>query len=213
MPGRLEFAAVLRKALLEERPKIVGVELPVTLEAAYARAVDRLPAMSVIVYADQGEEDTAVYVPVEPSDPFTEALRTAREIGAQVVFLDPDAGERPHLGRALSGYLRAAIDRARAIRRMLPPVSADRVRKKSNGTRMESRGSCRAPIRWRASSSVISLNLLDPVLDAMERPQAQPFSRRRMGCAGAESASRRRWPKLRRTIRGCRSAMKISAWQ
>ena len=34
---------------------------------------------------------------MEPADPFTEALRTAEEIGAEVIFLEPDTQERPHL--------------------------------------------------------------------------------------------------------------------
>ena len=96
VPGRLEFAAAVRRALLKERPAVVAVELPATLESAYGQALKRLPAMSVIFYADSAEEDTAVYVPVEPADPFIEALRTAREIQARIVFIDPDAGERPH---------------------------------------------------------------------------------------------------------------------
>ena len=32
------------------------------------------------------DEERAIYVPVEPTDPFTEAIRTAQEIGAEVLF-------------------------------------------------------------------------------------------------------------------------------
>ncbi len=101
-PGRLEFALEVRRALLREKPQVVAVEMPVTLEGAWMRAIEQLPEISVIVYPDEdlksdGEEDHAIYVPVEPADPFTEAVRTAREIGAQVVFADPDSGRRPHL--------------------------------------------------------------------------------------------------------------------
>ena len=88
MPGRLEFAALLRQELLRDKPAIVAVELPVTLEAVYQRAIGRLPELSVITYEDEGQ-DRAVYLPVEVTDPFTEALRTAREIGAQTVFSIP----------------------------------------------------------------------------------------------------------------------------
>ncbi len=52
--------------------------------------------MTVIFYPE-GEEDEAVYIPVEPCDPFVEAIRTAVAIGAEIVFTDPDMGERPHL--------------------------------------------------------------------------------------------------------------------
>ena len=124
VPGKVEFAAAVRRELRKSRPQIVALELPVTLEKAYRKAVDRLPAMSVIFYSDPGQEDIAVYVPVEPADPFIEAIRTAREIDAQIVFLDPDAGERPHLGE-LPGYLRASFHHARSIRLLVPFASAD----------------------------------------------------------------------------------------
>jgi hypothetical protein len=42
---------------------------------------------TVILYtAESGDDDRAIYVPVEPADPFTEALRTAEEIGAEVML-------------------------------------------------------------------------------------------------------------------------------
>ncbi len=61
-----------------------------TLEKQYAAAVERLPQMSVIVIpeTEQDDEERATFVPIEPGDPFIEALRTAREIGAQLDFLD-----------------------------------------------------------------------------------------------------------------------------
>ena len=53
--------------------------------ACIAGASQRLPEISVILY--EGEtEDHLIYVPVEPADPFTEAVRTAREMGAEVAF-------------------------------------------------------------------------------------------------------------------------------
>ena len=85
VPGKLEFAAEVRRAMLRAKPQVVAVELPTTLRDAYLRAVERLPEMSVILYSDENEEGRAVYVPVEPADPFTEAIRTAREIGAECI--------------------------------------------------------------------------------------------------------------------------------
>ena len=77
VPGKLEFAIEVRRAILEARPDVVALELPGTLEQAYLRAVKRLPEMSVIFYHDEkDEEDQAIYVPVEPADPFVEAIRT-----------------------------------------------------------------------------------------------------------------------------------------
>src|SRR5260221_9794258 len=78
VPGKLEFAIEVRRAILREKPQVIAVELPTTLRDAYLRAVERLPEMSLILYNDEQEEDRAVYVPVEPADPFTEAIRSGR---------------------------------------------------------------------------------------------------------------------------------------
>ena len=97
-PGRMEFAIEVRQAILRERPEVVAVELPATLQDAWMRAVSRLPEMSLIFYPDEtAGYDQAIYVPVEPADPFTEAIRTGIEIGAEIVFVDPDAGQRKTL--------------------------------------------------------------------------------------------------------------------
>src|SRR3954447_4424118 len=67
VPGRVEFAAEVRQAIQRERPEAMALELPVTLEEAWLRAVRRLPEISVIVYPDEtGRDDQAVYVPIEP---------------------------------------------------------------------------------------------------------------------------------------------------
>ena len=108
VPGRLEFAIEVRRRILADRPQVVAVELPENLEGAYRKALKRLPAISVIFYGDalsrvgafhdqDDDFDGAIYVPVEPTDPFVEAIRTALEIGAEVVFADPDSTERPHI--------------------------------------------------------------------------------------------------------------------
>src|SRR5881394_1232194 len=94
-PGRMEFAEEVRRIILRERPQVVAVELPSTLGASFLSAVARLPELSIILYSIKREE--MVYVPVEITDPFIEAIRTAHEIGAEVFFVDPDVGDRPHL--------------------------------------------------------------------------------------------------------------------
>ena len=53
VPGRMEFAIALRKALLEHKPQVVAVELPNFLERSYQRALARLPEISVILYHDE----------------------------------------------------------------------------------------------------------------------------------------------------------------
>src|SRR5262245_54926614 len=77
VPGRLEFAIEVRQAILNTRPQVVALELPVTLQHAWLRGISRLPEMSLIFYPDESAgQDTAVYVPIEPADPFTEAIRS-----------------------------------------------------------------------------------------------------------------------------------------
>jgi hypothetical protein len=179
VPGRLEFSIELRRALLEGRPKVVAVELPATLREAYLRAIDRLPEMSVILHPEEtGEEDRAVYIPVEPADPFVEALRTAREIGAAMEFVEPDLGERPHLpDRYPDPYSIRHIGLEKYIEayRVYPQP-------RSNKTAAHAAG-----IAWKLQGLdplasvvvVVSLNMIDPVLDAIQEPQAQPMARTR----------------------------------
>jgi hypothetical protein len=172
-PGRLEFAAAVREKIRAMRPAVVAVELPVTIESAYREAVDRLPQITALVYPDQVDEDQNIYVLVEPADPFTEAIRSAEEVGAQVVFIDPALGEKPHLPDdypdpfalnyiSLSQY----IDTYR-----LEPQP------RNDETALHA-----SRIAWKLQGAdpfaetlvVLSLNLLDPVLDAMETPQPAP---------------------------------------
>jgi hypothetical protein len=175
VPGRLEFALEVRKRILETRPEVVAVELPETLESLYLDGVRRLPQISVIFYEDA---DQAVYNPIEPTDPFIEAVRTAQEIGARVVFADPDTSERPHLPDSYpdtySLHFISLRDYVEAWR-VYPPERTPDVERFAEG------------IAWKLQGAdplarvlvVISLNLLDPVLDAMDRPAAEPRRRRR----------------------------------
>ncbi|MEX2264912.1 MAG: hypothetical protein WD696_23360 [Bryobacteraceae bacterium] len=178
VPGRLEFAVEVRRAILRERPPVVAVELPATLRAVWLRAVGRLPQMSVILYEDGKEEDRMVYVPVEPADPFTEAVRTAIEIGAEVVFADPDVGERPHLKDLYPdtySLRHIPLDRYVEAYRVYPQPRSPEIERHAQG------------IAWKLQGAdplarvmvVVSLNLLDALLDAMQEPQARPMGRKR----------------------------------
>jgi hypothetical protein len=183
-PGRLEFAVEVRRAILRDKPQVVALELPISLQPHYLRAIARLPEISVIVYPDLSaeaaalEEGRAVYVPVEPADPFVEAIRSALEIGAEVVFTDPESGERPHLRDSYPDtYAINYIGCRKYVEeyRVYPQERSDEIERHAQG------------IAWKLQGSdplarvlvVVSLNLLDPVLDAMDEPQAQPMSRLR----------------------------------
>jgi hypothetical protein len=177
VPGRVEFAIELRRLLLKDRPPVVAVELPGFLADTYRRALARLPEITVILYTDESDagsdEDRAVYVPVEPADPFTEALRTAEEIGAEVIFLEPDSLERPHLPDTYPdtySIRRVGLDRYIEAYRVWPQ------------TRTEEVAAHASAMAWKLQGAdpsanvlvVVSLNLLDPLLDAMEAPQDAP---------------------------------------
>ncbi|HTM52039.1 MAG TPA: hypothetical protein VL285_25265 [Bryobacteraceae bacterium] len=173
VPGRMEFAMELRRELLAARPDVVAVELPANLQLAYMQAVLRLPEMSVLLYPGGDDQDQAIYVPVEPADPFTEAIRTAVGIGAEVLFADPGVGERPHLpDHYPDTYSISRIGAARFVEayRVYPQPRSDQIARHASG------------IAWKLQGAdplarvfcVISLNLLDPVLDAMEEPQPEP---------------------------------------
>jgi hypothetical protein len=176
VPGRMEFSIELRRAILRERPRIVAVELPGSLEDAYLQALARLPEMSVIVYGDPKEEERGIFVPVEPCDPFTEAVRTGLEIDAEVVFIEPDVAERPHLPDTYPDpYSIRHIGLARYIEayRVHPQERSEEIAEHSAGMAWKLQGS--DPLA--RVFVVVSLNMLDPLLDAMESPADQPRDR------------------------------------
>lgn len=172
-PGRVEFAQAVRAQILKDSPAVVAVELPVTIEDAFLKAIDRLPAMSAIVYPDDLDDERNIYVMVEPTDPFTEAVRTAREIGAQVVFIDPAIGERPHLPDDYPDpyaihYL--GLEKYLELYRLQPQPRNDET--DLHASRMAWKLQGADP--FARTLIVLSLNLLDPLLDAMEQPQPAP---------------------------------------
>ena len=176
-PGRLEFAIELRRLILDERPRVVAVELPGALEDVYLQALARMPQMSVIVYPDALDDERAIYVPVEPCDPFTEAVRTGIDASAEIVFLEPDVAERPHVPDNYPdtyAIRRIGLDRYIEAYRLWPIARTEEI--DAHATAMA----------WKLQGTdplanvlvVVSLNLLDPLLDAMERPQDAPSYKR-----------------------------------
>jgi hypothetical protein len=176
VPGRVEFAAAVRKALLEERPGTVAVELPGWLERHYRAAVERLPEMSVIAYPEETESDRGVYLVVEPGDPFVEAVRTALETGAELLFLEPDAIDRPHLPDTYPDTFALKtipLDSYVEAYRVHPQPRNDETADHAAAMAYKLQGADPTADTF----AVVSLNLLDAVLDAMESPQAEPRRR------------------------------------
>ncbi len=176
VPGRIEFAARVRRLLLAQRPKVVAVELPSSLEKVYTKAINRMPRLSVIVISDplDDEKDTT-YIPVEPSDPFVEALRSAIEIGAELIFLEPATQSRPHFeDHYPEPWAVEVIGTERYVERY-------RVHPQPRTSTVDAHA---AAMAWKLQGAdpsastcvVVSLNMLDPLLDAMEVPQEEPPS-------------------------------------
>ncbi|MGD0301362.1 MAG: hypothetical protein ABSE86_30155 [Bryobacteraceae bacterium] len=177
VPGRLEFSAALRRAIFEQRPRLVAVELPGSLEDTYLQALARLPEMSVILYPDPQDEERGVYVPVEPCDPFTEAVRTGLEVDAEVIFIEPDSGDRPHLPDTYPdpySIKHIGIEKYIEAYRVYPQERNDEIAAHAAGMAWKLQGA--DPLAQ--VFVVVSLNLLDPLLDAMETPQEPPSRRR-----------------------------------
>src|SRR5579875_1554835 len=175
VPGRIEFALRVRRYLLEHRPGVIAVELPSSLEREYRKALERMPRMSVILIPEESgeEEDRATYIPIEPADPFIEALRVAQEIAAEIVFLEPPTHERPHVSDTYpEPYALEFIG-------MESYVEAYRVHPQPRTPELESHA---AAMAWKLQGAdplasvcaLVSLNTLDPILDAMELPQDEP---------------------------------------
>lgn len=175
LPGRIEFSSRVRRYLIEQRPDVVAVELPSSLEGRYTAALERLPRMSVILIPEEigDDQERATYIPIEPADPFVEALRTAGEMRASTIFLEPATHERPHLNDTYpEPYSVEIIGMERY-------VEAYRVYPQPRTPELEAHAAAMAwklqgADPWASICVVVSLNMLDPLLDAMEIPQDAP---------------------------------------
>ncbi len=177
VPGRVEFAVEVRQWLIETRPDVLAIELPYSLRSHYMRAIARFPEISIIKLRDPVDSSQWVYIPVEPTDPFVEALRTAQELGIPIEFLEPNWGDRPHVGDAYPDtYVVQMIGRERYINsyRLQESEPTDDMLEYAAAMARKLQGT--SPDREVAA--VISLNVLDLILDAMEIPQEHPIKRR-----------------------------------
>jgi len=112
---KVEFARAVRRAITHFGPDKVAVELAHGLKESYLAAVARFPYLSVLALSSapldaQAEQDAkdmglspedleelagVILLPVEPTDPFAEAVRTAGELGRPVHFVDLQIGHYP----------------------------------------------------------------------------------------------------------------------
>ena len=82
--GRLEYAWLVRQVIAATSPTAIAVEQAESLTSAVDQAIDRLPLLSVVSYADPREHGRPVYLPIEPADPLVEAIRRGHELGIPV---------------------------------------------------------------------------------------------------------------------------------
>ena len=91
--GSGDFAVQVREELLSRPYDCVAVPLPPSFQEDVEAAVDRLPAISVVVQVDaeshEGEGETGFsYVPIDPCQGVIAALRTARGERIARAFID-----------------------------------------------------------------------------------------------------------------------------
>ena len=89
----MEFADAVRDLFLRIKPDAVAVELPRSVQTVMENGVRRLPESSVVLY--QNDKGETIYLPVEPADPLTEAVRSALEAQIPVHFVDLDLDTYP----------------------------------------------------------------------------------------------------------------------
>lgn len=172
---RLESAVAVRRALDDVDPEAVAVEVPSSLQALWMRAIDRLPAISVILY--ETAEDETVYLPVHPADPAVEASRWARERGRPVVCADLDVdGYADHHDRVPDPYAMTRLGLGAylaAFRAGARPVDAqDARREASMAYRIQEllRGGAARVL------TVAGMRHLDGIASALAIDQGAPFT-------------------------------------
>ncbi|MDZ7637132.1 MAG: hypothetical protein U5J83_02575 [Bryobacterales bacterium] len=174
-PGRMEFALEVRRRLLEWLPGVVAVELPVTLRETILAAVKRLPEVSIVVYEDPADADRGVYLPIEAADPLIEAVRTGLQIGAEILFLEPDVAERPHHQHLYpDSYALTRTDYERYVSAWCESAGTAEdpsLRPLAEGMAWKLQGANPEA----ATAVVLSFALLNPVRRAFAIPQEEPL--------------------------------------
>ena len=89
---RIEFATEVRSLILNEKPDVICVELPLSLRENILEGVRHLPYHSVIIYGNEANQYSGFIV--EGSDGVFEAVRSGIELGVPVWFLDPVLSHR-----------------------------------------------------------------------------------------------------------------------
>jgi hypothetical protein len=119
--------------LQEDPPDAVCVELPVTVEGLFRRAVAHLPVLTVLVL--EWEDGKPAFLTVSPQDALAEAVRTAAELNIPVHFIDQEVRGYPaHQEAYPDPYLVSRLGLARyalEVGSLGPRGEADRLREQT----------------------------------------------------------------------------------
>ncbi|MFX0001188.1 MAG: hypothetical protein ACFE9Q_15325 [Candidatus Hodarchaeota archaeon] len=91
--SRIEFAKLVRSALFKVFPDVIAVELPNNMQDEVIEAIDRLPYLSLIGYADTLNPKRLNYIPIDPGDSIIESIRIGLEHNIPIEFIDLSVSE------------------------------------------------------------------------------------------------------------------------
>jgi hypothetical protein len=86
--SRIEFAKLVKEAFYQVYPDLIAVELPINIYEEINEAVDRLPYLSLIGYADSLKPKRLNFIPIDPGDSIIEAIRISHEHETDLEFVD-----------------------------------------------------------------------------------------------------------------------------
>jgi len=178
---RMEFADLVRLAFRRVRPDAVAIELPLTLEAPFLRALARLPQVSVISYGTDSDRGWAgtVHLLVEPADPLVEAGRRALGLDLPLHLVDVDSDGYPrHHERLPDSYSICRIGLAAYYNEYLKvsgqeiPGPDDRLRERGMAYRLQ-----KLAARYQRILFVCGMAHLERIKQLFDQPQAAPLER------------------------------------
>ncbi|UCC19978.1 MAG: hypothetical protein JSV62_01475 [Promethearchaeota archaeon] len=91
--SRIEFAKLVRTALFEVFPNVIAVELPNNMQDDLIEAIQRLPFLSLIGYADTLNPKKLNFIPIDPGDSIIEGIRIGLEHNIPIEFIDLSVSE------------------------------------------------------------------------------------------------------------------------
>ena len=91
--SRIEFAKLARTALFKVFPDVIAVELPNNIKEEVIEAIERLPFLSLLGYADTLNPKAMNFIPIDPGDSIIEGIRIGLEHNIPIEFIDLSVSE------------------------------------------------------------------------------------------------------------------------